>query len=119
MNQATTPSSAEARPHKWYRLPLSNDQREELRTSIHSYFQNAESSSIGQGIRQTKAALAVLCAGIFPDGIQVALIEGDFFVCKGEEERIPIRISAGHPDDPGPRGDNASDFDWYDGSKNS
>ena len=112
MNQATTPSGAEARPHKWYRLPLSSGQREELNSAFRAYFQNAESSSKGQGIRQTNVVFAVLCSGIFPDGTQVALIDGDFFEYRDGEEPQPLLLVEGIPDEPGPDGPNFSKSDF-------
>ena len=113
MNQATTPSSAEARPHKWYRLPLSSDQREELDSAVRAYFQNVGLSSKGKGIQQTELVLFLLCCDILPDGTQVALIEGDFFGYRGGEEPHPLLLSEGIPDSPAPDYDNASDMDWY------
>ena len=113
MNQAVKPSAVEAHPHKWYRLPLSSDQKEELHSAYRAYFQNAKLSSKGMGIRQTEAAFVLLRICKYPDGTQVALIDGDFFLRRDGEEPQHLHLEVGHPDDPGPKGDNAADFDWY------
>ena len=114
MSPAASPSAVEVSQHKWYRLPLSDDQRDELDSAVHAYFRNAESSAKGMGFRDIAVILGVLYVCKFPVGTLVALIEGDFFVCIDGEEPHPLLLSKGHPDSPGPMGDNASDMDWYD-----
>lgn len=116
MNPAPTSSVAQEHPNKWYRLPLSDGQREELNSAVHAYFQNAELSAKGMGIEETAAILAVLFVCKYPDGTQVALADGDFSVCKDGEVPHPLLLSKGHRDSTGPMGDNASDMDWYDES---
>ena len=110
MHPATKTSDIQATPHKWYRLPLSDDQTTEIRTAIHAYFQSAELSAKGRDIEETMVALRLLCGCRFFDGSLIATADGDVFLCKDGEDPYPFVFSRGHQDDPGPRGTDASEY---------